>query len=118
MSIEIGRIPSHTPILPGENVTFYIASGQSNCYYASFEWFLDGVLVGTENTLTLSFNKISGYTVSVNVSEYCNKSWLGGDFYGGDFRGAFSGGTFNYGNLNDCIKISQTPKPKIFTTKT
>ena len=117
MSISIGRTPSHSPITPGENVTFYIISGQTNCEYASFEWYLDNIIVGTQNTITLSFDDIGEKKISVKVKEYTTPSWIGGNFYGGIFRGAFSGGTFHYGNLNDCCLISQTNDTKIFTTK-
>lgn len=118
MSIEISRIPAHDPVLKGEYVTFYISSGLYNCYSSSFEWYLDGNLVSTEDTFTTVFDdNISEHNLSVTVTEYVDKSWMGGNFYGGIFKGNFSGGTFNYGNLNDCCVISQLNSNKRFTSK-
>lgn len=117
MSIQINRIPSHDPVSKGENVIFYISPETYNCYNSSFKWYLDGNLVSTQDTFTTVFDNIGTYTLSVEVTENLDKSWLGGDFYGGIFKGNFSGGTFNYGNLNDCCVISEISNPKKFTSK-
>ena len=116
-NITIDRIPSYDPVSKNEYVTFYISSGSYNCYNSSFKWFLDGQLVGTEDTYTTTFDTNGIYSIFVEVNEYLDKSWLGGNFYGGKFNGAFSGGTFNYGNLNDCCVISEIQNPKFFTSK-
>jgi hypothetical protein len=114
-SIVISRYPLGN-IYIGDSVTFEIVSGLTDCNYTSIEWYLDNVLVGTENPLTLTFNTYNTHNMRVLVKNYTTPSWQGGHFYGGTFKGYFAGGTFHYGNLNDCLYISDIPKPKKFTT--
>jgi hypothetical protein len=63
--------------------------------YASFEWYLNDILVGKESTFKL-VNPLPNYFVYVKVKDYSSDTayWHDGQFYGGTFTGNFSGGTF------------------------
>lgn len=113
-SIVIQRSPSET-VYPGQIVNFTIVSGISSSLYASFEWYLNDVLVSTNNNFSLIIQpEIDNYSVYVKVNEYCQVFWYDGEFFGGSFNGNFSGGTFYYGYLNDCEFTQPVSKPKKF----
>ena len=67
-------------------MTFFVSYGISECTQASYNWYLDDVLIGTENPLVLTLNNINTHSMRVVVTEYTEASWLGGNFYGGNFR--------------------------------
>ena len=114
MAIVIDRSPSGTINL-GDTVTYSIVSGAANSsLYASFKWYLNGNLIGTDSTLSLIVENAGSYDVKVEVDEYCEVFWYDGQFYGGYFEGYFSGGTFHYGYLNGCYYEHQAIKPKPF----
>ena len=113
MSIVIARSPSGT-INPGDTITYSIVSGASSSLYASFKWYLNGNLIGTDSTLSLIIENSGSFSVNVEVDEYCKVFWHDGQFYGGYFEGNFSGGTFHYGYLNGCYYEHQAIKPKPF----
>ena len=97
----------------------YSIVGGSNCSFASFKWWLipSGTTTpqykGSDNTY---INKTPVYNdqVYVEVSNFIETYWNGGEFYGGNFYGNFGGGTFHYGQLNDCFYLKQEIKPKPF----
>ena len=101
-----------------DTIFFTIVSGASSSLYASFEWYLNDVLVSRESTFKL-INPLPNYFVYVIVKDYSNDAayWHDGQFYGGTFTGNFSGGTFHYGNLNGVPFFEQTPRPKPFIKK-
>ena len=101
--------------ISADTIIFTIISGSSSSLYASFEWYLNDVLVGTESIFKL-VNPLPNYFVYVKVKDYLSDSeyWHGGQFYGGSFTGNFAGGTFHYGNLNGVQFFEQSTKPKPF----
>jgi hypothetical protein len=112
MSIEI----AYTLIPDNSSLLFTVVSGVSSIFYAGFEWYLNGTLVGTESSYTL-ISPNEGDQVYVKVKDYvtgCPIYWHDGQFYGGKFTGNFSGGTFHYGLLNGIQYVQQLPKPKPF----
>jgi len=111
--IIIQRSPSGT-IYPGQTVTFTIVSGASSSLYASFEWYLNDVLVSTDDTFSLIQPSLGNYSLYVKVNEYCQVFWHDGQFFGGSFSGNFSGGTFYYGYLNEKEFLKPAPKSKTF----
>jgi hypothetical protein len=108
-----------SPIYYGQSILFTISSGASSCNYASFEWYLNGMLVGTESSYILLVPS-SNDSVYVKVTYYPipdNPYWRDGQFYGGVFKGNFDGGTFHYGMLNGCVRTKPDGKPKPFIKK-
>ena len=96
----------------GEDVLFYLTSGDyiSNKY----EWYVNNILVGSNNTYLLQNPAEGIYNVYVKVLNYQGDYWHGGHFYGGTFTGNFLGGTFHYGTLNGVEFVNQQIKPKPF----
>ena len=104
--------------ISADTIIFTVISGASSSLYASFEWYLNDVLVSRESSFKL-INPLPNYFVYVIINDYSYDSayWHGGQFYGGTFTGNFSGGTFHYGNLNGVPFFEQTPRPKPFIKK-
>ena len=97
----------------------YSIVGGSNCSFASFKWWL--IPSGTtnpaykgSNNVYINTTPIYGDKVYVEVNNFSETYWNGGEFYGGNFYGNFGGGTFHYGQLNDCFYLKQEIKPRPF----
>lgn len=100
------------------SILYTIVSDVYNSLYASFEWYLNDVLVSRESTF-LSISPLPTDNVYVIIKNYSNnvKYWHDGQFYGGTFTGNFSGGTFHYGSLNGVSFFEQNTRPKPFIKK-
>ena len=102
----------------------YSIYGGTSCSFSSFEWYLSGATTGGKKLVSYSDTYITTPTsiplpaindqIWVNVTNFTQTYWLGGEFYGGDFKGNFGGGTFHYGQLNKCFYLKQEIKPKQF----
>ena len=104
--------------LPNGNILFSILEGVS-CSFSSFAWhILSGsttdIVVGSKNTYIYSGSLPTTDIIWVEVHNFTETYWNGGEFYGGEFSGNFGGGTFHYGQLNDCFYLKQEIKPKPF----
>ncbi len=111
--IESYQIPGSTSLL------FSVVSDITVYSNIGYEWYLNDVLVGTDDTYTL-VNPYIGDNVYVKIKNYstgCPTYWYDGNFYGGTFIGNFSGGTFHYGLLNSVRYNKQAVNSKYFINK-